>query len=114
MANSTDDCDLWRLPPWYGVKGALYKHCVELNASEGKDEHGNPIPGAPTPSPDSSGGSFFGIPIPGSAWQRHIMFRAAEVIVGIAIIVAGVKAFTGSSQTVRIITEPAKKAIKKL
>jgi hypothetical protein len=59
--------------------------------------------------PSSNGSSFFGIPIPGSDWMRHMMFRVGEVIVGIAMIVVGIKAFTSGSQTINVITKTAKK-----
>jgi len=64
---------------------------------------------APTAPGTPSGNSFFGIPIPGSDWMRHLMFRAGEVIVGIAMIVVGIKALTNGSQTINVITKTARK-----
>lgn len=59
--------------------------------------------------PTSQGTSFWGIPIPGSGWQRHFMFRMGEVVVGIAMIVVGIKAFTNGSPTTKVIVQAAKK-----
>jgi len=107
------DCDSVRMPPFFGVKGSLYRACVEGNARQGEDEHGNPKPGV-QPTPPSGGGSILGIPLPSSDWLRHMMFRAGEVIVGIAMIIVGVKAFTNSGDTIKVITSGAKKVAKKV
>jgi hypothetical protein len=90
MADPVDPCKL--LPP-----GKLKDACNKAQ----QDSQGVPQQG---------GGSFFGIPIPGSDWQRHFMFRVGEVIVGIAMIVVGVKAFVNTSPTTKIIIQSAKKA----
>ena len=60
-------------------------------------------------APNTGGRSFFGIPIPGSNWERHFMFRVGEVIVGIAMIVVGVKAFVNASPTTKVIVQTGKK-----
>lgn len=86
--------------------GALHDACVKTNKDLGYDAQGNPIPGY---VPPSSGGSIFGVPLPGSDWQRHITFRIVEVIVGVAMIIAGVKALTSSSPTVKVIASGVKK-----
>jgi hypothetical protein len=56
-----------------------------------------------------SGGLFSG---PGSDWWRHAAFRLVEVVVGIAMVVAAVKAFTSSSDTVKVISQGVKKVAK--
>lgn len=90
---------------------ATQKACIQTNLGLGLDAQGNKIAGAPA---NSSGGSFFGIPIPGSDWQRHIMFRIGEVIVGIAMVVVGIKAFTNSGPTIKLITQTGSKIAKKV
>lgn len=55
----------------------------------------------------SSGGIFSG---PGSDWWRQAMFRVVEVVVGIAMIIAGVKALTSSSPTINVVAKGVKKA----
>lgn len=60
-------------------------------------------------SPDTGGGSLFGIQLPGSNWERHFMFRVGEVIIGIAMIVVGVRAFVNASPTTKIIVQTGKK-----
>ena len=99
------NCDALHIP---GLPdGALQKSCIATNLSEGYDAQGNPIAGA-TPAP--TGSSFFGIPLPGSSWTRHMMFRAGEIIVGIAMIIVGIKSFTSGNQTINVITKATKKA----
>jgi hypothetical protein len=93
------------------MSGAMNKACIATNKSLGYDEHGNPIPGAPAPS---SGNSIFGIPMPGSDWWRHFIFRSAEVIVGVAMVIVGIKALATSSDTTKVIVSNAKKVGKKL
>lgn len=101
---SAPNCDLFT--------GKMKSACIATNKSLGYDEHGNKLPGQP---PDTGGGqSFLGIPLPGSDFWRHFMFRAGEVIIGIALVVVGVKAFAGSSDTTKIIVQGAKKVGKKL
>lgn len=73
-----------------------------------------PYANGANPPSNSGGGSFFGIPLPGSDWLRHFMFRAAEVIVGVAMIVVGIKAFTSSSATTKVIVQQGSKVTKKL
>lgn len=94
------------------MSGAMKNACIKTNKSLGYDEHGKKAPGAP---PSTSGGSsFFGIPLPGSDWWRHFIFRVGEVIVGLAMIVVGVKAMANSGDTTKIIVQNAKKVGKKL
>lgn len=103
------DCDSVRFPPFVGAKGALYDSCVALNQQEGLDAHGKPLPAGSTPAPGNTGGSFFGVPLPSSAWERHLMFRIVEVVIGVAIVIVGVKAFTASSPTTKLIVQTGKK-----
>jgi len=94
------------LPGFLKDHNAFYQACVKSNADEGYDSSGKPLAGVPQ---DTGGGSFFGIPLPGSAWWRHFMFRVAEVGIGVAVIVVGIKAFTSSSDTVKVTVNAAKK-----
>lgn len=88
------------------MTGYLHDACVKTNATLGYDDHGNPIKGA---QPNSGGDSFFGIPLPSSDWWRHFIFRIAEVVVGVGMVVVGIKAFTNSSDTTKVIVSGAKK-----
>jgi len=96
MANK---CDLF--PP-----GSAMQRACQKTFSEGPYANGQ----NPPVSGGGGGGSFFGIPLPGSDWQRHFMFRAGEVIVGIAMIIVGVKAFVSASPTTKVIVQGARKA----
>lgn len=96
--SSAPDCTL--------LFGAMRNACVATNKSLGYDEKGNKIPNAPT---NSGGDSFFGIPLPSSDWWRHFIFRVAEVVVGVGMVVVGIKAFTNSSDTTKVIVSGAKK-----
>lgn len=96
--SSGPDCTLF--------SGHLHDVCVSTNKSLGYDEHGKPIQGA---QPNSGGDSFFGIPLPSSDWWRHFIFRIAEVVVGVGMVVVGIKAFASSSDTTKIIVSGAKK-----
>jgi hypothetical protein len=60
-----------------------------------------------TTGSSGSSGIFSG---PGSDWWRHAMFRIVEVIVGIAMVIAGAKALTASSSTVNVVAKGVKKA----
>lgn len=51
---------------------------------------------------------------PGSEWWRHAVLRVVEVVVGTAMIIAGVRALTRGSETVNVITQGARKVGKKL
>lgn len=85
--------------------------CIKTNKDLGYDEHGKKIPGAP----DNSGGnSFLGIPLPSSDWWRHFIFRTGEVIIGLAMVIVGVKALANSGDTTKVIVQGAKKVGKKL
>lgn len=89
------------------LTGRMHDACVSTNKSLGYDEHGKPINGV---KPQNGGGdTFFGIPLPNSDWWRHFLFRVAEVIVGVAMVVVGVKSFAGSSDTTKTIVTGAKK-----
>lgn len=57
----------------------------------------------------SGGGILSG---PGSDWWRQSMFRVVEVVVGIAMVIAAVKAITSSSPTVKVVTQGVKKVAK--
>lgn len=57
----------------------------------------------------SSGGIFSG---PGSDWWRQAMFRMVEVVVGVAMIIVGVKALVSSSPTIKVVAQGAKKVAK--
>jgi len=98
------------LPGFLKTHDAFYMACVKANADDGYDSSGKPLQGVPQ---DTGGGSFFGIPLPGSAWWRHFMFRVMEVGIGVAVIVVGVKAFTASSDTVKVSVEGGKKIARK-
>jgi len=101
---SAPNCDLFT--------GKMKTACIAANKSAGYDEQGNKLPGS---APEQGGSnSFLGIPLPGSDFWRHFMFRAGEVIIGIALVVVGVKAFTNSSDTAKVIVQGAKKVNKKL
>ena len=108
MATNCEDM-FAALPGMLKTHNALYTACVRANADEGYDSSGNPIPGS---AQTQGGGSILGIPLPGGAWWRHFMFRAGEVIIGIAIVVVGVKAFTGSSETIKVVGQGIKKVSK--
>jgi hypothetical protein len=88
------------------LSGHLHDVCVKTNKNLGYDESGKPIQGA---QPNSGGSTFFGIPLPSSDWWRHFIFRVAEVVVGVAMVVVGIKAFASSSDTTKIIVGGAKK-----
>lgn len=93
------------------MSGKMRDACIATNKSLGYDEHGNSIPNAPQ---NTGGDSFFGIPLPSSDWWRHFLFRSAEVIVGIAMVIVGVKALATSGDTTKVIVSGAKKVGKKL
>lgn len=57
-------------------------------------------------APKSGGGIFSG---PGSDWWRQAMFRLVEVVVGIAMVIAAVKGLTGSSPTIKVVSQGVKK-----
>jgi hypothetical protein len=94
--------------------GALYDACVKTNKSLGYDEKGNPLPAGSQSTPSGGGSSFFGIPLPGSDWWRHFIFRSAEVIVGVAMVIVGIKAMATSGDTTKVIVQGAKKVGKQL
>ena len=93
------------------MTGKMQDACIKTNKSLGYDEHGNKIEGA---TPNSGGSSIFGIPLPSSDWWRHFIFRAAEVIVGLGMVVVGIRAFATSSDTTKVIVTGAKKVGKQL
>jgi hypothetical protein len=93
------------------LSGHFRDVCISTNKSLGFDEHGNKVTGTPQ---NSGGDSFFGIPLPSSDWWRHFIFRSAEVIVGVGMVIAGIKAFTSSSDTTKVIVSGAKKVGKQL
>lgn len=111
MAVSNCDEMFSTMPGWLKTHDAFYMACVKANADEGYDSSGKPLEGV---QPSTGGGSFFGIPLPGSAWWRHFLFRAAEVGIGVAIVVVGIKAFTSSSETVKVSVAGVKAANKKI
>jgi hypothetical protein len=88
------------------MSGKMRDACIATNKSLGYDEHGNTVPGAPQ---NTGGNSFFGIPLPSSDWWRHFIFRMAEVVVGVGMVIVGVKAFASSSDTTKVIVTGAKK-----
>lgn len=45
---------------------------------------------------------------PGSEWWRHAVLRVAEVIIGTAMIIAGVRALTKGSDTVNVLVQGGK------
>lgn len=57
----------------------------------------------------TSGGFLSG---PGSDWWRQAMFRVVEVVVGVAMIIAAVKAMVSSSPTVNVVAKGVKKVAK--
>lgn len=74
-----------------------------------KDACDNAQKTVPGGSNSSSGGIFSG---PGSDWWRQAMFRVVEVVVGVAMVVAAVKALTGSSPTIKVVSQGVKKVAK--
>lgn len=110
---TASNCDemFQTMPGWLKEHDAFYQACVKSNADDGYDSSGKPLAGV---QQGQSGGSLFGIPLPGSAWWRHFLFRMAEVGIGVAIVVVGVKAFTGSSETVKVTVAGAKKIDNKI
>lgn len=66
---------------------------------------------ATVPGNDSStsGGVFSG---PGSDWWRQATFRVVEVVVGVAMVIAAVKALTSSSPTIKVVSQGVKKVAK--
>jgi len=97
------------------MTGKMRSACITVNKQAGYDEHGKKITGSQIPpSTGSSGSSFFGIPLPGSDWWRHFIFRIAEVVVGVGMVVVGVKAFATSSDTTKVIVSGAKKVGKQV
>lgn len=96
--------------------GYMQTACIKTNASLGYDKHGKKITGAPpsTSGSGSSGSSFFGIPLPGSDWWRHFMFRVGEVVIGVTMVIVGVKALATSGDTTKVIVKGAKKVGKQL
>lgn len=91
MADPVDPCRL--LPP-----GKLKDACQKAQAD------------AQSGVPQQGGGSLFGIPLPGSDWLRHFVFRVGEVVIGIAMIIVGVKAFVSGSPTTKVVVQGVKKA----
>lgn len=51
---------------------------------------------------------------PGSDWWRHAVIRVAEVVIGVAMVIAGIRALTGGSGTVKVLVEGGKKVGKKI
>lgn len=51
---------------------------------------------------------------PGSDWWRHAVIRVAEVVIGTAMVIAGVRALTRGSDTVKVIAQGAQKVGKKI
>lgn len=99
------DCSVLHIP---GLPDTAFeRNCIKMNAQQGLDAHGNPLNGAAPPTNGNS--SFLGIPIPGSDWWRHMMFRIGEVVLGIAMVVIGVKTFTTGSPTITLVNKTAKK-----
>lgn len=84
---------------WGHMKEACEKAQATVPGEGGQD--GN--------SQGNSGGIFSG---PGSDWWRQAMFRLVEVVVGVAMVIAGVKALVSSSSTVKVVTQGAKKVAK--
>lgn len=78
------------------LTGAMRTDCEKAQAT---------VPGGP----NAGGGIFSG---PGSDWWRQAMFRVVEVVVGVAMVIAGVKALTSSSPTIKVVTQGVKKAAK--
>jgi hypothetical protein len=93
------------------MSGKMRDACIATNKSIGLDAQGNPIPGAPTPT---GGNSILGVPLPDSTWLRHFIFRTAEVIIGVAMVIVGVKSLASSGDTTKVIVSGAKKVGKKL
>lgn len=65
------------------------------------------VPGNQNGNTTQSGGGF--LSGPGSDWWRQATFRVVEVVVGVAMIVAAVKALTSSSSTVKVVSQGVKK-----
>lgn len=97
------------------MTGKMRSACITVNKQAGYDEHGKKIVGSQIPPSTGSGGSsFFGIPLPGSDWWRHFIFRIAEVVVGIGMVVVGVKSLANSGDTTKVIVSGAKKVGKQI
>lgn len=97
------------------MTGKMRTACIAVNKQAGYDEHGKKIVGSQVPPSDGgSGSTFFGIPLPGSDWWRHMIFRVGEVVVGIAMVIVGVKALATSGDTTKVIVKGAKKVGKQL
>lgn len=78
------------------LTGAVKRACDNAQAT---------VPGGPNSG--TNGGIISG---PGSDWWRHATFRIVEVVVGVAMLIAAVKAMTSSSPTVNVIAKGVKKA----
>lgn len=78
--------------------GHMKDACEKAQATTPGAQDGN--------SQGTTGGIFSG---PGSDWWRQAMFRVVEVVVGVAMVVAAVKALISSSPTVKVVTQGAKK-----
>jgi hypothetical protein len=106
MAGAPNCDSLFSLAP------GLHSACVRANQNLGYDSKGNKLT---APTPNSPGGStFFGIPLPSSDWWRHFMFRAGEVIIGVAMVIVGIKAMATSGDTTKVIVQGARKVGSKL
>jgi len=79
------------------LTGALKDACEKAQTT---------VPGGSNSSP---GGIISG---PGSDWWRQAMFRVVEVVVGVAMVIAAVKALTSSSATVKVVSQGVKKVAK--
>lgn len=110
MATNCDDT-FAALPGFLKTHNALYSACVAANKAEGYDSSGQPIPGV---QQDSGGGSILGVPLPGSAWWRHFLFRLGEVVIGVAIVVVGIKGIMSGSETTKVVVQGAKTVNKKI
>lgn len=65
------------------------------------------VPGGSDGNTSKSGGGVFSGP--GSDWWRQAMFRVVEVVVGVAMVIAAVKALTSASPTVKVVSQGIKK-----
>lgn len=51
---------------------------------------------------------------PGSDWWRHAVLRVVEVVVGVAVVIVGVRTLARGSETVNVVASGVRKVGKKL